>query len=130
MDTICDDKDVILVVDDEEMVEEMIEAIVEDHGCAHTSFNDPVKALEHYRKNAGTITLMITDLAMPVLSGPDLIRKALEINPGLPVILVTGYLGEEVPDDIPPLVRGIVPKPFTKAGILGAVRTALGKSNS
>jgi FixJ family two-component response regulator len=58
---------------------------------------------------------MVTDLTMPSPSGSDLIRKTLEINPGLPIILITNYIGENIPDDIPPLVRGTVPKPFTRS---------------
>ena len=35
MDTVCDEKDIVLVIDDEEMIEEMIEALVENQpGCA------------------------------------------------------------------------------------------------
>jgi hypothetical protein len=37
----------------------MIEALVEAHGCAHASFNDPPEALNYYKENARKITLMI-----------------------------------------------------------------------
>ena len=46
---ICDDKDVVMVVDDEEVIEKMIQTLVESHGCSHVSFNDPLKALQYYR---------------------------------------------------------------------------------
>jgi DNA-binding NtrC family response regulator len=129
MDRVCDEKDLVLVVDDEEVIEEMIEALVEAHGCAHVSFNNPAEALNHYEENSRKITLMITDLTMPSLSGAGLIRKVLEINPKLPIILVTGYSNEQVPADIPPLVRRIVPKPFTKSELLDAVRAAFAKAH-
>lgn len=128
MDTVCEEKDIVLVIDDEEMVEEMIEAIVEDHGCAHVSFNNPAEALRYYEENSWKITLMITDLTMPFLSGPDLIRNVLQINPRLSVILVTGYPNEQIPADIPPLVHRILSKPFMKSELLDAVRTAFGKA--
>jgi two-component system, cell cycle sensor histidine kinase and response regulator CckA len=125
--TICDDRDVILVVDDEEMIEEMIQGIVERHGCRHVSFSNPTEALQYYTENSQEITLMVTDLTMPVLPGPDLIRNALRINPKLPIILMTGYAEEHIPDDVRPLVHLVLPKPFTKAEMLDAVRTALNK---
>ena len=127
VETICDDEDVVLIVDDEEMIGDMIGHIVERHGCQHVSFNDPVEALQYYRENGQKITLMITDLTMPVLPGPDLIKHVLRINPKLPIILITGYAEEHIPDDIRPLVQHILPKPFVKADVLDAVRTALNK---
>jgi CheY-like chemotaxis protein len=127
IETICDEKDVILVVDDEEMIVQVIDWMVERGGCLHASFNDPVEALEYYIGHSQKITLIITDLTMPVLSGADLIRRALLINPKLPIILVTGYADEYVPDDVRPLVRRVLPKPFTKAEVYDAVRTALDK---
>ena len=91
------------------------------------SFNDPAEALQYYIENSQKITLMITDLTMPILPGPDLIRRALRINPKLPIILITGYAEEHIPDDIHPLVHRVLPKPFVKAEVLDAVRTALNK---
>lgn len=55
---LCDDKDVILVVDDEEMIEQ----IVERRGCLHASYNDLAEALQYYIENSPKITLMVTDL--------------------------------------------------------------------
>ena len=127
-DVICDEKDLILVIDDEEMVEEMVEDLVEEHGCAHVSFNEPRKALEYYRGNSKTVTVMITDSRMPDLSGPDLVREVRIIDPKLPIILVTNYEGEPLPDDVPPLVSFILPKPFTHPELLEVLRMALAKS--
>ena len=129
MDRVCDEKDLVLVIDDEKMIEEMIEELVEEHGCAHVSFNNPAEAFRHYEQNSGKITLMIADLTMPSLPGPDLIRKVLQINPRLPVVLVIDYPNQQVPADIPPLVRYMLPKPFTRSELLNAVRAAFGKEH-
>ncbi len=120
--TACDDKHIVLVVDDEEVIEEMMGELIEEYGCPHVSFHDPVKALQHYEENSVDISLMVTDLTMPSMSGSDLIRKVLEINPNLPIMLITNYDGEKIPGDIPPLVRGTVVKPFTKAEFFHALR--------
>lgn len=129
MDAVCDEKDIVLVIDDQAAIEEMIEALVEEHGCATVSFNNPAEALRHYEENYRKITLMIADLTMPSLPGPDLIRKVLQVNPRLPVILVIDYPNQQVPADIPPLVRRILPKPFTRSELLNAVRAAFGKEH-
>jgi FixJ family two-component response regulator len=118
----CDDTHIVLVVDDDEIVEEMIGTLVEEYGCPCASFHDPEKALQHYVENSQNIALMVTDLTMPSLSGSDLVRKALEINPELPIILITNYVGENIPSDIPRLVRGTVSKPFTKSEFFHALQ--------
>jgi CheY-like chemotaxis protein len=120
--TVCDDKHVVLVVDDNEMIEEMIGALVEEYGCPHVSFHDPMEALRHYKENSRNVALMVTDLTMPSMSGSDLVRKALKINPDLPIILITNYAGENIPRDIPPLVKGTVLKPFTKSEFFHVLR--------
>ena len=105
----------------------MIDGMVERGGCLHVSFNNPAAALQYYIGNSPEITLMITDLTMPVLPGPDLIRRALRINPKLTIILMTDYAEEHIPDDVRPLVHLVLPKPFTKEEMLDAVRTVLDK---
>lgn len=93
----------------------MMGALVADFGCAHESFTDPLKALRHLEENSRKITLMVADPTMPGLSGADLVREVARTKPLLPIILVPGYLNQEIPSDILPLVRRVIPKPFTKA---------------
>ncbi len=130
MDKPCGEKDVVLVIDDEEMVVEMIGELIKEFGCAYESFDDPRKALRYYEENPQKITLMITDVTMPDLSGPELIREAMKINPALPVILVTAYPYQQVPADMASLVRRVIPKPFTKAELLETVRAALSNADA
>jgi FixJ family two-component response regulator len=49
------------------------------------------------------------------LIGSDLTRKVLEINPELPIILMTDYVGEDIPGGIPRLPRDRMSKPFTRS---------------
>ena len=118
----------VLIVDDQEIITEMISELVGNNGCTHVSFNDPAEALRHHREHAQEITLLIADLTMPSMSGPELVRKALKINPALSIILVANYAGEPMPEDMPRLVSRIVEKPFTQSEFLNAVRTALAKA--
>jgi two-component system cell cycle sensor histidine kinase/response regulator CckA len=126
-DTICDKENIIMVVDDEEIVKKMIEWMLQKRGFAHVSFNDPLKALGYFKKNAERVTILITDLTMPPVSGAGLIKGVLQINPKLPIILVTRYDGEHVPDDIRHLIQYVLSKPFTRTELLNAVRTVLDK---
>jgi DNA-binding NarL/FixJ family response regulator len=85
------------------------------------------RSVRYYEKNSRNVTVLIAGLEMPFLSGPEFVQKVLEINPALPAVLVTNYVGEHIPDDIIPLVRRILPKPFTKAELSDAVEGALAR---
>jgi len=120
-----DERDIVLVVGDEELAEETIQEMVEQRGCLTVSHTNP--ALHYHVDNSPTITPLIAGLTMPLVSGPELIRNLLQINPKVSIILVTGHADEQIPDDIRPLVRHILPKPFMRSELFHAVRTALGK---
>ena len=129
-DVACKEKEVILIVDDQEVIGEMIGALVEDHGCAHVSFSDPLGALSYYEANPTQITVMIVDLTMPSVSGADLVRTVIEMNPALPIVLVINYAGEYVPEDVSHSVCRVIEKPFTKLELMDALGTALRKARS
>jgi CheY-like chemotaxis protein len=114
----CNDADTVLVVDDEEVVAEMIAELLGGFGCAHAAFSKSAKALRYYDENSRKVTVLIAGLEMPLLSSPDLVQKALEINPTLPVVLVTNYVGKHIPDDIIPLLRPDTAQAFHQGGIV------------
>jgi FixJ family two-component response regulator len=130
IDKICDEKDVVMVVDDDEAIEQVIGELIGHYGCVHASFTDPAKALNYYKENVQRITILLTDLNMPSISGSGLIRGVSDINPNLPIILLTGDDKEHVPDDIVPLVRHILRKPFNQRELLDTLRMELNKIGS
>ena len=68
------------------------------------------------------IALLITDQAMPVMTGSQLIAAARELRPAMPVILATGY-GETPADSATRMIR--LNKPFTQADLHRAVRETM-----
>ncbi len=81
----------ILLVDDESMIVTMNTTILERLGYTVTATTSSVEALEKVRTHADDFDLVITDQAMPDLSGVDLAREIMGIKPGLPIILCSGY---------------------------------------
>lgn len=81
----------LMVVDDELGMTSMLRDMLEAEGAAVTVFNDPLIALEAFKKNPQQFDLLITDEAMPNLSGMHLAMQMLYFQPGLPIILCTGY---------------------------------------
>lgn len=80
----------ILVVDDEEEVVEMICRNLELEGFNCEGITDPTKALERVRDE--NFQIVISDIKMPELSGPDLLKKIKEIDGIVQVIMITGYV--------------------------------------
>ena len=58
---------------------------------AIVSFNDSVKALEHFSDNKDNYALIISDLRMPNLNGLELLKKVKKLNPTVRTILLSAY---------------------------------------
>ena len=84
-------KERILFVDDEEMLASLGKEIVERLGYAATVKTDSVEALELFKNNPEKFDLVITDQTMPNMTGAELAKQLLQVKPGLPIILCTGY---------------------------------------
>jgi signal transduction histidine kinase/ActR/RegA family two-component response regulator len=81
----------ILFVDDEEFLVDLAQQMLKRIGYEVTACSDPVDALTLFRKNPKTFDLVITDLAMPKMSGEQLVRELVAIRPEIPIILCTGF---------------------------------------
>jgi PAS domain S-box-containing protein len=85
----------ILYVDDEEPLVALVKRTLERLGYRVTGQNDPVKAVELFRSDPKAFDAVVTDLAMPQLSGFDLSSQLLEIRPDLPIVMTSGYVRPE-----------------------------------
>ena len=113
----------VFVVDDEEGVARSMHRLLERSGYAPRLFLDPAEALAAVDETGPQV--MITDYQMPALDGLDLAERALEVNPRIKVVLVTGAGGERVAQGA--LRAGIhdyLVKPFEAAEFDRAVRSA------
>lgn len=80
----------ILVLDDEENYADMLRALLEQHSFIVDSVTDPHRAIESLQGTG--YELVISDYKMPSMDGADFLSKAREMNPDLPVILVSGLM--------------------------------------
>ncbi|MDM8552268.1 response regulator [Desulfobacterales bacterium HSG2] len=80
----------ILLVDDEEQIVRMNEIKLKDIGYTVMAYTDSIEALEAFRSEPDNYDLVVTDLAMPKLSGHQLAAELLQIRPDVPIILCTG----------------------------------------
>ncbi|NTW74720.1 MAG: PAS domain S-box protein [Chlorobiaceae bacterium] len=81
----------ILFIDDEIATVEMMTLMLSKLGFTIHAEKSPIEALRLYRNAPERFDLVITDLTMPEMTGIQLSEELRKINPGLPVILMTGY---------------------------------------
>ena len=111
----------ILVVDDEEALASLGKKILERLGYEVIMKTSALEAIAAVRQQPDWFDLVITDLTMPVMDGAKLGRQLLQIQPGLPIIITTGYSGVMTDAKARELgFVGILGKPST-ARSLGAV---------
>jgi len=114
----------VLVVEDEPtLLDIQTEYLTSDGHTVETATNG-AEGLEKFR--ASEFDLLLTDRAMPQMSGDQLATAAKQLAPGIPVILVTGF-GDMMRSngDKPAGVDLVVPKPFTQAMLRQAVQEVI-----
>ncbi len=112
----------VLVVDDDVLVAMNTTAMLEDLGHEAVEVHSGRQALETLEKADG-FDLVITDQAMPQMTGSQLVTAAREKWPGLPVILATGYA--ELPDDADRTLTRLS-KPFMQTDLERALKQVAG----
>ncbi len=85
----------VMVVDDEVSIGRFLKELLVDRGCQVSVFHDPGAALAAFEADPDAIDLLITDQAMPGMTGMELATRFLDKRPHLPVILCSGF-GKDV----------------------------------
>ncbi len=114
----------LALVDDHDGVRETTAALLEDFGHQVWSAACGDVILDRLGAHPDGIDLLISDYAMPLLSGSEVIRRARLVRPDLPAIIITGYAEESVVN----LAAGDVialSKPFTPAQLQDAISRAV-----
>jgi signal transduction histidine kinase/CheY-like chemotaxis protein len=116
----------VLFVDDEEALNEMAKEILEDLGYQVKTCGGPEEALGLLRADIAAFDLVITDHAMPLMTGLELSKEVLALDKDMPIILCTGYShpvdGETARKAG---IKSFVMKPLTKLELARTVREAL-----
>lgn len=114
----------ILILDDDPRVLDTLASVLEELRCRMILCKDPRTALEEVWTHRPRV--VITDLMMPQMHGIDVLRRVKDVDPGIQVILITGYgsVGEAV-EAIRDGAFDFICKPFNAALIESVVRRAL-----
>jgi CheY-like chemotaxis protein len=111
----------ILVVEDQAATARIACILLESWGYQVFEANGGAEALKIFENHAKAIRLLLTDVIMPRMSGPELAEVLRDRKPGLPVVFMSGSAGEEVQK---PGVTFLA-KPFTPATLARIIRDEL-----
>jgi CheY-like chemotaxis protein len=121
--TLCRGAGVVLLADDEETVRETARAMLDECGFEVLTAADGVEALEIFRARPAEIVAAVLDLTMPRMGGAEACRELRRLAPGLPVLLSSGYTGDEVAEDCSGF--GFVQKPYRLHELADKIRQAI-----
>ena len=119
----------ILYIDDEEHLVHIGKAALSKLGYHVTAFTDSNAALMAFLEQPNAFDLVITDMTMPGMTGTQLANKIMEVKPGIPIILCTGFsemITEERAKEYG--FRDYLMKPIVMSDLAAAVRRVLDKT--
>jgi len=113
--------EMVLLVDDDESVLNFIKEALEKNGYKVIATTNPMSAIDAFTKMHREISLVITDVVMPLLDGREMMKRIAEIDPQTRFMTVSGYSRySEKSDDVKP--DYFLQKPFEAGELLALVR--------
>ena len=114
----------VLLVEDEPMVRTVAERALTRHGYEVISADNGEEALDILARGED-IALLISDVVMPGMDGPAMVREARLSRPELPILFISGYAEEQLRKSIDLDHVAFLPKPFSVQELAEAARRAL-----
>jgi len=115
----------LLVVEDDDQVRRALVRIFKGAGYDVTPCEGSAAALAAWEAADGAFDLLISDVIMPGMRGPELAARLLERTPRLRVLFLSGYTEDRLRGEVSGPGRRLVTKPFTPADLLQTVRDLL-----
>ncbi len=118
--------ELILIVDDEENIRNVTEATLVQFGYRTITAVDGIDAIAVYTQQKNDIAAVLTDMAMPYMDGPTLIRALKKMEPDIKIIAMSGLFSEENAAELKKLnVRERLSKPFSAEALLSVLAEML-----
>ncbi|MEH2005330.1 hybrid sensor histidine kinase/response regulator [Nostoc sp.] len=116
----------ILIVDDEAAIQEITKTSLENYNYTAITASDGMEALAIYAQHKDKISAAIIDMIMSNMDGATTIRTLQNINPLLPIIVVSGLAtSEQVPIDKTSEHTAFLPKPYTTQELLKTLHAVI-----
>ncbi len=116
----------ILLVEDEELLLEIIKSVFKRKGYTVIEALNGDEAIEVFSRERSKISLVLSDLGLPRMTGSDVYKKLKDIDPTVKFILGSGYISPEQKSEMMKLgVNHFIQKPYDPAVLLKLVRSVL-----
>jgi PAS domain S-box-containing protein len=113
----------VLLVEDDGGVLAYADLVLTRNGYTVLTAAEGIDAIQIAERHAGPIHLLLTDVVMPRMSGPEVADSVARLRSGIRVLYMSGYAGESALPD--PGGVALVAKPFDEETLLGTVRDVL-----
>jgi two-component system cell cycle sensor histidine kinase/response regulator CckA len=116
----------ILLVEDEEGLRSLNARGLRSRGYSVIEASNGVEAIEALAEKDGAVDLVVSDVVMPEMDGPTLLKEMRGRNPNLKIIFVSGYAEDAFEKSLPENEQfAFLPKPFTLAQLVAAVKETM-----
>jgi CheY-like chemotaxis protein len=118
----------VLLVEDDRAVRAVVDSVLRRHGYAVLQAAGPKEALAAASRHQGPIDLVLADVIMPEMSGPEMVTLLAEQHPEASAVYLSGYSADTlVREGLLESRSRLVQKPVAPRDLLHVVRGALGK---
>jgi PAS domain S-box-containing protein len=121
----------VLLVEDEPAFRDLLRETLQTAGFRVLAGTDGVDALQIAEQHRGPIQLLVTDVIMPRMSGPELAKCLKEVRPEIRVLYLSGYTDDKL-DSVSKLDRelALMQKPFDLRELIEKIREILARTDS
>lgn len=120
----------VLFVDDEEPLVQLCKQMLMHLGYEVETRTSSVEALQLFRVKPGRFDLVITDMAMPNMTGDELAKELIRIRPDIPIIMCTGFSEKATEERTKDMgIRAVIMKPLVMRELAETIRRVLEKEN-
>ncbi|MBW1822565.1 MAG: response regulator [Deltaproteobacteria bacterium] len=116
----------ILIIDDEEVVLATSRLALEHLGYKVLTANTGMEAISIVETSGEDIDLAILDIGLPDISGDKVCQKIQELRPNIKIVVSTGYMVEDITDDMKIKAQGFIQKPFSMSQMAIKLKEVLG----
>jgi len=116
----------LLLAEDDPLMRRLTKKMLEQHGYTVLESEDGQTALDALTANHKKIDVVLTDVVMKGMSGPELVLRLMDRHPEVKVVYMSGYTGEFVANQGVEGGIRLLEKPFTRASLLKMIDAALG----
>jgi two-component system cell cycle sensor histidine kinase/response regulator CckA len=117
----------VLLVEDEEGLRALNARGLKSRGYSVIEAGNGIEAIEAMAREGGSVDLVVSDVVMPEMDGPTLLKELRKNSPDIKIIFVSGYAEDAFEKSLPDSSQyNFLPKPFTLKQLVSAVKEAMG----